>query len=135
LTHGPAIRHACGVVRLVGTHKEGWQMRRVWTVGSLLMVAVIGLVPSAFAERRPIKQLPVDVVRWSTLWVNVPKEMVEVGQEYGPLAALTWGPTKGTAVMIESTTEELWKAMKPDKRSRRRLEGDGTKGLIFRYEF
>jgi len=109
------------------------------TRGLVVAMVVMGLLMSAgasvSAESKPIEQLPKDVVRWSTLWVNVPKEMVEVGQEYGPLAALTWGPTKGTAVMIESTTEELWKAMKPDKRSRRRLEGDGTKGLIFRYEF
>ena len=65
-----------------------------------------------------------------------PQQMLEVGRDEGPLAALTWGPTKGTVKLIESTTKELWDVAKPDKeRPGRRPGGDGPKGLIIRYEF
>ena len=108
-----------------------------WT--PLLIIVTIGLgsvqVPSALAESRPLKQLPADVVRWSTLWVEVPKQVYEVGQEEGPLAAMTWGPVKGTAVFVNSTAKELWDATKPDQRPGHQLSGKRPAGAIVRYEF
>jgi len=104
---------------------------------SLPVAVSVGLLisPAAFAESRPIEQLPGDVVRWSTLWVAIPKSMVEVGQEDGPLAALTWGPVKGTAALVESTAKEVWDTVKPDHTPGHRPNSPHPKGLIFRYEF
>ena len=66
-------------------------MKRLLFAGVILMATVVVGGPSVFAESRPIGQLPSDVMRWSTLWLTVPASMVETGQEYGPVAALTWG--------------------------------------------
>lgn len=115
-------------------------MRNLTVVASV----VIGLVwaPAMLlgadgAERRPLRQLPEDVVRWSTVWLQIPEQMMEVGRTDGPLAAFTWGPTKGAAVMVESTVKELWEAAKPDKRpGRRRSARPGEpRGVMVRYEF
>ena len=109
-------------------------MSRAVLVG-LMIIGVGGWVPSALAESRPLKQLPTDVVKWSTMWVEVPRQMVEVGKDEGPLAALTWGPAKGTAMMIQSTTKELWDAVKPDQRPRHQSGTSQPVGAILRYEF
>ena len=110
-------------------------MRRVGMAASVVLSGVMIGLPLVFAESRPLEQLPKDLLRWSTLWMDIPKQMYEVGQEEGPLAALTWGPTKGTAVMLQSTTQELWDVVKPDKRPQRSQGVDNPKGLIVRYEF
>ena len=113
-------------------------MRRGWSGICGMMIAItcwlVGTA-AASAEQRPIKQLPQDVVRWSTMWWAIPKEMVEVGQEHGPLAAMIWGPTKGTAVMMSSTSKELIGAMKDDQRPDHRAPSGAPKGPIFQYEF
>ena len=94
---------------------------------------------TAYAESRPIKQLPSDLARWSTMWVAVPEEMYHVGHDYGPIAGLTWGPAKGAAKMVEFTTKEVWSALKVDEKEKRRrgqyARTGGPKGPIFRYEF
>ena len=91
------------------------------------------------AESRPLKKLPADVLRWSTAWVEIPKQVYEIGQDYGPVAAVTWGPTKGTAMMVGSTTKELWNATKPDKRPAHSpsqySKHKHPTGPLFRYEF
>ena len=114
-------------------------MRMQGSMGVLVAMLMVGGVRAAAAEDRPIEQLPNDVVHWSMLWVEVPKAMMTVGVEHGPLAALTWGPIKGTAAVVESTTKELWKTLKRDEdhpRKGRALAREGDpKGPIFRYEF
>jgi len=111
-------------------------MRRMLVVMGLMYSWVGGWgMGSAYAESRPLKQLPSDLLRWSTIWTEVPRAIYEVGRRDGPVAAVTWGPTQGTARLIESTTEEVWKAMKPDKRPRSRAHGKDVKGIVARYEF
>jgi hypothetical protein len=111
---------------------------------AVIGMTVIGLVwapaislGAEGTQRRPIQQLPDDVVRWSTIWLQIPEQMMEVGRTDGPIAAFTWGPTKGAAVMVESTVKELWEAAKPDKRpGRRRAARPGEpRGVMVRYEF
>lgn len=97
---------------------------------------VMGVAKLASAQSRPLEQLPKDVAKWSTVWVEVPKQMYEVGKDDGPLAALTWGSAKGTAVMIDSTTKDLWNAWKPDEKpGHESTADDDVTGPLFRYEF
>ena len=86
-------------------------------------------------ERRPIRQLPSDMARWSTMWVTIPQQMIAVGQDYGPLAALTLGPAEGAVAMTEAAGRELWSASKPDKRPGQTVRAKDPKGPLFRYEF
>jgi len=115
-------------------------MRSAAVVASL----VIGLVGNPAislgadgVEHRPLRQLPEDVVHWSTVWLQIPEQMMEVGRTDGPVAAFAWGPAKGAAVMVESTVKELWEAAKSEKRrGRRRSPRPGEpRGLVLRYEF
>lgn len=98
-------------------------------------VASLLIVPPVQAESRPLKQLPKDLVRWSTLWMTVPEQMMDVAVDYGPLAAVTWGPAKGTATMVERTTRDLWNATKPDKHPGAQRDPSRLKGPVFRYTF
>ena len=108
---------------------------RTW--GIMGVVLGIGMIVSsaACAESKPIEQLPKDLARWSTLWVEIPQQMVHVGHEDGPLAALTVGTTQGTAKFMQSTVEEVWKAVKPNHRPGHQLSEDTPRGAILRYEF
>lgn len=110
--------------------------RAALVIGLLISAGSYG-IPFAWAEGRPMKQLPADLVQWSTLWMEVPRQMVEVGKDDGPVAAVTWGPAQGAAMMIQSTTKKLWDAIKPDQRPGSGFDSDDdeTTGLIFRYEF
>ena len=99
------------------------------------MLMAIGTDTYALAASKPIGQLPKDVMRWSTMLVEIPKQMVNVGKEQGPLAALTWGPVKGTAHLVESTVKEAWSTVKPEQKQARRPEDERLGGPIFRYEF
>ncbi len=110
-------------------------MTRVVGIGVLIAGVWLGAVMPVFAESRPIKQLPSDVVRWSTMWVAVPQEMYAVGLEEGPLAAVTWGPAKGTVTFVKSTTQEFWDVVKPDEKPGHRAPTRRDTGLIARYEF
>ena len=96
-----------------------------------------GMMAIASAEGRPLKQLPSDLVRWSMSWTEVPKQMVNVGEEYGPVAAVTWGPVQGAASMVQSATTELWGIMKADKQARRSAAAPrrSTGSALVRYEF
>ena len=104
-------------------------MRRV-----LLLIGFVAtsMTATASADVKPLNELPTDVGRWSTMWIAVPQQMYRVGLEHGPVAAVTWGPAKGAAVMVESTTRELWNAAQPDHRPGRQSEDSG---VIFRYDF
>ena len=104
-------------------------MRRALILSGCFIVITAA---AASAEVKPLKELPMDVGRWSTMWVAVPQQMYRVGLEHGPVAAVTWGPAKGAAVMVESTTRELWNAAQPDHRPGRQSEDSG---VIFRYDF
>ena len=107
------------------------------TPGIAGIVLGIGMSLSSvvFAESKPIEQLPKDIARWSTMWVEIPEQMVRVGQEDGPVAALTVGPAKGTAKFMQSTGEEVWKAVKPDHRPGHQPGEDTPRGAILRYGF
>lgn len=95
------------------------------------MLMAIATDSYVFAATKPIGQLPKDVVRWSTIWVEIPKQMVNVGKEQGPLAALTWGPVKGTVSFVQSAVKEAWETAKADDRPKNK----GSNGSIFRYVF
>ena len=110
-------------------------MRRMQWVAGMCVASVLA-APFAQAESRPIKQLPKDLVRWSTLWMAIPEQMMDVGMEYGPLAAVTWGPAKGTADMVERTTRDLWEASKPEPHPVVAHRNESRpKGPVFRYTF
>lgn len=105
-----------------------------WVIGLMLWIWLSG-VPVSSAESRSLKELPADVVRWSTLWIAVPQQMYQAGQESGPIAALFLGPTKGTAAMLQSTTKELWSMMKPEQRPGDDSARKHAEGLVVRYQF
>ena len=86
------------------------------------------------AESKPLSELPRDLARWSTLWMDVPRAMYDVGMEEGPVTAMTWGPVKGTAMLIQTTTQTLWEMAQPEKRPGHRSNGQRP-GVIFQYEF
>lgn len=106
-------------------------MSRVLFVIVTILAMFVSGEPSAFAESKAIRQLPTDVARWSTLWLAVPKDMVEVDREHGPLAALTWGPVKGTASFVRSSVAEVWETVKVDQQRERQRPA----GAILYYEF
>ena len=112
-------------------------MKRACVVAVIMVTGFMSGEPLAFAASRPIKQLPEDVVRMSMSWLVIPRDMIEVGREHGPLAALTWGPAKGITTLVRSTASKIWDTVKPDKNKKRsRLASRGRpKGAIFRYEF
>ena len=112
-------------------HVLAWWRLTGWL---LIFMVVIGGLPSVSAETRPIAQLPGDLVRWTTVWTDVPQQMYAVTLDHGPVAGLTWGPTKGTALMVTSTTKEIWGAMQRDERPGHRSNED-VNGPLFRYEF
>ncbi len=111
--------------------------RMHWVVG--LVVAATGLWSGdAFAESRPIAELPKDVERCSIAFAEVPHQMNEVDLDHGHLAAITWGPAKGAAVIVGSAAEVVWHATQPDRRpghSNPREEDSDSSGAILRYEF
>ena len=111
-------------------------MRRIAMVAGLAL-SLVGAPPcSLAAQHKSIRQLPDDVVRWSTAWLIIPEQMYEVAQTNGPVAALTWGPAKGAAVMVHSTIKGLWEAAKPDPRPvRRAQQPNEPRGVMLRYEF
>ena len=109
-------------------------MRTLGIAGIVLGIGM-SLSSAAFAESKPIEQLPKDLARWSTMWVEIPEQMMQVGREDGPVAALTMGPTQGTAKFLQSTGEEVWKAVKPDHRPGHQPGEDTPQGAILRYEF
>ena len=113
-------------------------MRRVgigMMMGRAVMAATLLGAASAWAEGRSIKQLPSDVARCSLFWIDVPKQMVEVGKDDGPVAALTWGPVKGTAVMVASATQNVWDLMKSNQATTHDSSRKNPNGPVVRYEF
>ena len=79
------------------------------------------------AEPKPLRDLPSDLAHWSTLWMELPKQMYGVGREEGPVSAMTWGSVRGTVMVMNATSKALLDAAKQDERPGR--------GAIFRYEF
>ncbi len=106
-------------------------MNRVLMAVTVVLAGFVGGTPWTFAESKPIQQLPEDLARWSTLWVELPREIGQVGEAHGPLAAATWGPVKGTAQVVRSTVKEVWNAAKTDQTGGRHA----GPGALFRYEF
>jgi hypothetical protein len=105
---------------------------RVLIVAMLMVWGMAGALLAA--ERKPIEQLPGDVVRWSTTWMEIPKQMAEVSRDEGPVSGLMWGPAKGTALMFRSTTNALWELVKPAQQPV--LPGrEKASGAILHYEF
>jgi len=115
--------------------KGGSKMKGILFSVIIGLVAFLGGETVALAATKPIQQLPADVARWSTLWMNIPSSMVEEGQEHGPLAALTWGPAKGTAEFARATKEEVWDSLKLDQSQGYRSRTRREIGPVFRYEF
>ena len=110
-------------------------MRKALT-GAVVIVGMCGLMTSAqAAQDKPIQALPGDLMKWSTLWVEVPKQMYHVGQDAGPLAAMTWGPVKGAATFVNVTTKALWDAVQQEKREGHQPPSEEPVGPILRYEF
>ena len=95
-------------------------------------ILLLGLASPTFAKTRPIEQLPSDVLRWSTLWMEVPRQISAVHHEEGPLASVTWGPAKGAAMMVRSTAAELWTTLKDERRDPR---SSRPMGPLVCYEF
>lgn len=108
--------------------------RTRWVTGALVGLVLMS-APLAFAEDRPLKQFPADVARWSTLWMAIPQQMMVVGQEQGPLAAVTVGPTQGAAAMVESTGHEVWNAMQSETNPAQRYKNEEEGTAVFRYDF
>ncbi len=104
----------------------------VMMVGAAMTVGMTTAVLAA--ERKPIDQLPGDVVRWSTTWMEIPKQVAEVSRNEGPLSGVVWGPAKGTALMIRSTTAALWELAQPEQQPVPQGR-DREPGMIVRYEF
>ena len=99
------------------------------------MAIALGMVGTVFAaESKPIEQLPGDVVRWSTTWMEIPNQMVQVSRDEGPVSGLLWGPAKGTALMIRSPTAALWEMVRPEQRAVPPGREQGA-GALLRYEF
>lgn len=99
------------------------------------MAIALGMAgTAAAAERKPIEQLPGDVVRWSTTWMEIPNQMVQVSRDEGPVSGFLWGPAKGTALMIRSTTDALWEMVRPEQHAVPPGREQGT-GALLRYEF
>ena len=111
-------------------------MLRVRETIVLAFILFFSGIPFSSAGSRPMEQLPKDILRWSTLWMKVSQGMYDVHQEDGPLAAVTWGPAKGTGMFLYSMGKELWDGAKPDERPGHRSRQDSSvKGVIFSYEF
>ncbi len=87
------------------------------------------------AESKPLNDLPTDLTYWSTMWVEVPRQMYGVGQEEGPIAAMTWGPVRGTVMLVNATTKALWDAAKPETRPAHQSRNKQLLGPMLRYEF
>ena len=99
------------------------------------MVMALGMAGTALAaESKPIEQLPGDVVRWSTTWMEIPKQMIQVSRDEGPLSGFMWGPAKGTMLMVRSTTAALWEVVKPTQQPVP-AGREKDSGALLRYEF
>lgn len=94
-----------------------------------MLIAGLSVSVAAYAaDSKPLEDLPSDLARWSTLWMELPRQMYGVGQEEGPVSAMTWGSVRGTVKLVNTTSKALWDAAKQDQRP-------GKGHAIFRYEF
>jgi len=108
---------------------------RKMLAGAVVMVGWCCAVAVAqAAQSKPLSELPGDLARWSTLWMDVPRAMYDVGMEEGPVAAVTWGPVKGTVMLIHTTTRTLREMAQPEKPTAHKSQGRRP-GVIFQYEF
>ena len=102
-------------------------MRRAFWI-TVMVAGTIGVASVQAAESKPIEELPADLARWSMLWGELPKGMYAVEREEGPLSAMTWGPVRGTVMVVDATAKAIWDAAKQDKHG-------GRPGVLLRYEF
>ena len=110
-------------------------MRRAIVVGAVVGCLLCRMTAAQAAESKPLSELPRDLVRWSTLWMDIPRAMYDVGMEEGPLNAVTWGPVKGTAMLMGTTTQTLWSVVQPETRQGHKSKASPTPGVILQYEF
>lgn len=112
-------------------------MRSVHSMVIILIGSVMASEagPVWAAQSKPINELPTDLAHWSTMWVEVPRQMYGVGQEEGPVAAITWGPVRGTVMFVNATTKALWDVAKPEMRPAHRSRNKEPFGPMLRYEF
>lgn len=104
--------------------------------GAVIVAGTCGFMASAqAAESKPIHELPRDLVRWSTMWMDIPRAMYDVGMEEGPVTAVMWGPVKGAVMLVNTTTQALWEAAQPEKRPGHQSNRPRPAGVIFQYEF
>ena len=108
-------------------------MRYGWF--ALAAIAICNATSVGWAATKPIDELDDDVTTWSTMPLDVPKTMVDVGKQEGPLSAVMWGPAKGTAVFIRSLTAETWKTLKPERETTPGVHHKDPVGPVLRYEF
>jgi len=104
--------------------------------GAVVVAGVCGLMATGqAAESKPVSELPRDLVRWSTLWMDIPRAMYDVGMEEGPVTAVTWGPVKGTARLVSTTTRTLREVAQPEQRPAYQSQARRRAGVILQYEF
>lgn len=110
-------------------------MRKV-LAGAVVVAGVCGLMATAqAAESKPIRELPRDLARWSTLWMDVPQAIYDVGMAEGPVAAVMWGPVMGTAKLMSTTTRTLQEVAQPEQRPAYQSQARRPAGVILQYEF
>ena len=104
--------------------------------GAVVVAGVCGLMATGqAAESKPVSELPRDLVRWSTLWMDVPQAIYDVGVEEGPVAAMMWGPVMGTARLVSTTTRTLREVAQEEQRPAYQSQARRPAGVILQYEF
>ena len=98
-------------------------------------MGLLAMCAPAWAQTKPLQELPGDLVHWSTMPMAVPNTIRQVGVEEGPISAMVWGPTKGSAVLLRSASEELWALVKPDPAPEHGPRPKRPVGMILSYEF
>lgn len=106
------------------------------TLAGAVVIAGVWCMAGAVqaAETKPLSELPGDLARWSTLWMDVPRAMYDVGMEEGPVTAVTWGPVKGTVMLVSTATRTLREMAQPEQPAAHTSQARRP-GVIFQYEF
>lgn len=97
--------------------------QHAWCAGLVLAVGLVA-VP-AWAEERPLTQLPADMGKMAT---EVPKQIIETSRESTPFIGIPVGTVKGTWRILTDSYEQIQEGAQ----SRPRREGSKP---AFRYAF
>lgn len=76
--------------------------QRTWCAGMVLTICLS--VPPAWAEERPLTQLPADVGKMAA---EVPKQIIETSRESTPFIGIPVGTVKGTWRILADSYEQL----------------------------